>query len=528
VLVVGSNNQNTLNMKNRYCILFITLFLSATSYAQSLSFLNAFKYAVVSPMTYKDGSRDIHGIESKAISSLNANGLQTLSAENSKNWHKDALLEPCLIAFISIYEGNPPNDWNCGSVRIEIRNCKNEIISNKLVKSKNAICSYPYDCCYSKWAIAVSSYFSGFTYKYDSSLNKLKTLLPEVEQTNETEESIKVYLSSNKLDPIEGIYKSYQSDQLSYYKFGIIKQGDKFKAIVIESDLKQWKVGEVKAVFEPSSIIDLYSVKWSMSNKVSFETFGLLENEGLLSIEFKDAKTGEKRQDKFIKIFPAASGDISFKKDNSKSSGSGFIITTSGVIATNAHVIDGASNIQVTISNETGSFTYKTKVLLIDSKNDVALLQIDDKEFKGLSSIPYGIVENSDVGSKVFTIGYPLNDVMGSNYKVTDGIISSKSGIADDIRYYQISVPIQPGNSGGPLFNKEGNVIGITSARLNGKAVGTQIENVNYAIKSSYLLNLYNMLPNSTKLSTTSVVSTKELQDQVKILKNYVCLIRVF
>lgn len=117
---------------------------------------------------------------------------------------------------------------------------------------------------------------------------------------------------------------------------------------------------------------------------------------------------------------------------------------------------------------------------------------------------------------------------MGSNYKVTDGIISSKSGIADDVRYYQISVPLQPGNSGGPLFSKEGNVIGITSARLNGKAVGTQIENVNYAIKSSYLLSLYNMLPNSTRLTTTSTVATKELQDQVKVLKNYVCLIKVF
>jgi S1-C subfamily serine protease len=117
---------------------------------------------------------------------------------------------------------------------------------------------------------------------------------------------------------------------------------------------------------------------------------------------------------------------------------------------------------------------------------------------------------------------------MGSNYKVTDGIISSKSGIADDVRYYQISVPIQPGNSGGPLFNKEGNVIGITSARLNSKAVGTQVENVNYAIKSSYLLNLYNMLPSPTKISSTSQVASKELQDQVKVLKNYVCLIKVF
>ena len=104
---------------------------------------------------------------------------------------------------------------------------------------------------------------------------------------------------------------------------------------------------------------------------------------------------------------------------------------------------------------------------------------------------------------KVFTIGYPLNDVMGSNYKVTDGIISSKSGIEDDVRYYQISVPLQPGNSGGPLFNKDGNIIGITSARLNSQAVGTQVENVNYAIKSSYLLNLYNMLPNSIKIYKT-------------------------
>ena len=117
---------------------------------------------------------------------------------------------------------------------------------------------------------------------------------------------------------------------------------------------------------------------------------------------------------------------------------------------------------------------------------------------------------------------------MGLNYKVTDGIISSKSGISDDIRYYQITVPLQPGNSGGPLFNKDGNVIGITSSRLNSEAVGTQVENVNYAIKVSYLLNLYNMLPNPLPLSTSSKLSGKELQEQIKTLKNYVCLIRIY
>lgn len=163
----------------------------------------------------------------------------------------------------------------------------------------------------------------------------------------------------------------------------------------------------------------------------------------------------------------------------------------------------------------------------MDSKNDVALLKVDDDKFKGLTEIPYSLIEKAEIGEKAFTIGYPLNDVMGTNYKVTDGIVSSISGIDDDMRYYQISVPLQPGNSGGPLFNSSGDVIGITSARLNSKAVGTEIENVNYAIKISYLLNLYNMLPNSEQLNTTASKSTKELQDQVKILRNYVCLIKV-
>jgi S1-C subfamily serine protease len=251
-----------------------------------------------------------------------------------------------------------------------------------------------------------------------------------------------------------------------------------------------------------------------------------MENEAILSIEFKNPQTGEKRTDKFIKMYPQAEGEISFNKVQ-KSSGSGFFLTTDGVIATNAHVVENAESIKIQISNEIGNFEYNAKVLLMDSKNDVALLKIEDENFKGLSEIPYSLIEKAEIGEKAFTIGYPLNDVMGTNYKVTDGIISSVSGIDDDMRYYQISVPLQPGNSGGPLFNSKGDIIGITSARLNSKAVGTEVENVNYAIKISYLLNLYNMLPNSEELKTISSQSTKELQDQVKILRNYVCLIKV-
>jgi S1-C subfamily serine protease len=381
-----------------------------------------------------------------------------------------------------------------------------------------------------KWVIdKLFEPFRKFRYSYDlsKSLNEIATRnLPKLELTGLTEDSIKSVLSSRKADPIEGIYKSYQNDRMPYYKLGIIKTGENYKAVIIETELTYWKPGELKATFEQSSLKGLYSTKWYMANKTPYETFASIKNEVLLTIELKDSKTGEKRQDTFIKMFPTIDDETYSKKENSKSYGSGFFMTTEGIIATNAHVVVGAERIEVVVSNEIGSFTYKAKILLEDTKNDVALIKIEDEKFEGLNNIPYGIKESSDVGTKVFTIGFPLNEVMGKNYKVTDGIISSKSGIADDVRYYQISVPLQPGNSGGPLFNKEGNVIGITSARLNSKAVGTQVENVNYAIKSSYLMNLFNMLPNSPKIQTTSKVASKELHEQVKILKNYVCLIK--
>ncbi|WP_118972810.1 S1C family serine protease [Taibaiella koreensis] len=349
------------------------------------------------------------------------------------------------------------------------------------------------------------------------------------ESTRWTEDTIRAYLSSKKIDPIEGIYKSYQRDGMPYYKVGILKAGSQYKAVIIETEVPGWQKGEVKATFEPGAMRGVYATIWYWSDKTPYETFAHmdLESESILTIVLKDQKTLQKREDHFIKIYPAAtSNDVLFKKDNSKSSGSGFFLTTGGIIATSAHVILDASGIEVTASRETGTFTYKAKLLLTDIENDIALLQITDSQFKTLPAIPYGIAENADIGVKVFTIGYPLNEVMGRNYKVTDGIISATSGVADDARYYQISVPLQPGNSGGPLFNQSGNVVGITSAKL--KTPGTKTENVNYAVKSAYLLQLYQKLPKAPKIPSATNIPDKELQDQVKILKKYVCLIKVY
>jgi len=501
--------------------LFNTLFVLGQS---DVGVFNGYKYVYLAPLTYQDGSSDKWGIRSLVKEKLIGSGLNILETTTPPQG-----VDVCLIVSCFIDHTNNAYQATSDYVYLKFLNCANQVVYSSQGATGALVTSFQQG--WRKATKSATSDFNYYRYNFDESKTIAKQIeknLPTLELTGLTEDSIKSYLTTRKIDPIEGIYKSYQSDGMPYYKIGIVKIGNIYKAVIIETELTYWKQGELKATFEQSSMKGLYSTKWYMGNKTSYETFASMDNPALLSIELKDQTTGEKRQDKFIKMFPSTDDEVTFKKDNSRSSGSGFFITTGGIIATNAHVVEDASNIEVIVSNEIGTFTYKAKILLVDTKNDVALLKIEDEKFKGLNTIPYGITENSDVGSKVFTIGYPLNDVMGSNYKVTDGIISSTTGIADDVRYYQISVPLQPGNSGGPLFNKDGNVIGITSARLNGKAVGTQIENVNYAIKSSYLLNLYNMIPNSTKITSTSTLATKELQDQVKILKNYVCLIKVF
>lgn len=500
---------------------------SPISYGQGNDFLSGFKYAIVSPLEHENGARDVFGIESNAIRALNNLGIQCLDTENIKNWPADAQAERCLIAFITISEASLPNAWNCGSVRIMINNCKNEIVRENVVKSKNAIDNYPYNACYVKWSQAVNSYFKDLKYAYNPNFYNLKTSYPDVEQTFETEKSIKEYLDTANLDPIEGIYKSYQDNALSYYKLAIKKRGNQFIAINLESDNIVWKSGEVKGYFEPSSVKGVYSVQWLMGNKTKYETFGEIEDDILISIEFKNENAVGKSYSKFIKLYPASGKGLSKSKDATLVSGSGFILTEDGLLATNAHVIKDAKKIEVKISNELGIFNYNAKIVLKDSNNDVAILKIDDPKFKGLNSIPYDLIRKSEIGENVFTIGFPLNDIMGTNFKVTNGIISSSTGIEDDVRFYQISVPLQPGNSGGPLFNKDGNIVGLTTAKLNSEAAGTSVENVNYAIKSQYLIDILNLLPSYIAPKSTNIAKGKELVEQVKILKNYVCLIEV-
>ena len=140
-----------------------------------------------------------------------------------------------------------------------------------------------------------------------------------------------------------------------------------------------------------------------------------------------------------------------------------------------------------------------------------------------MGTLPYSIFSKTrEVGTNIFTMGYPMTNYMGEEVKVTDGIISSKTGYNGDIVTYTMTAPIQPGNSGGPMFDKAGFLVGITNAGI------PSADNVGYAIKTSYLLNLIEASPVSISYTENNQIAELDITEQIKLLSKYVVYIKVY
>lgn len=203
--------------------------------------------------------------------------------------------------------------------------------------------------------------------------------------------------------------------------------------------------------------------------------------------------------------------------------GSGVFVHENGYILTNYHVISKASEIQIVYrDHQNREVVHSAKVERTDPQNDLAIIRIVDRDYTPLSILPYTInFDMASIGERVYTLGYPYAlSGLGREVKVTDGLISSQTGYQDDITCYQISVPVQPGNSGGPLFNSRGELIGIVNANVPG------MDNVSYAIKSNYIKNLLDLIPRPSPVSSRIFQNTS-LQQQVKILLPYVVLVKI-
>lgn len=201
--------------------------------------------------------------------------------------------------------------------------------------------------------------------------------------------------------------------------------------------------------------------------------------------------------------------------------GSGFVVSSSGHVVTNQHVVDGCiGEIQ---GNLSGEAPIKLRLVSSDETNDLALLQAPGP-FKDFAAIKATAAHS---GESVVAIGYPFHGLLTSDFTVTTGIISSLSGVLNDTRFLQISAAVQPGNSGGPLLASSGDVIGVVAAKLNAlkfvKATGNIPENINFAIKTGALRDF---LDNSVvPYQTTDAKSELKTADIARIARNFTLLV---
>jgi TPR repeat protein len=256
------------------------------------------------------------------------------------------------------------------------------------------------------------------------------------------------------------------------------------------------------------SIDHAESLKWmSLSSMNGDKDAKTLKKEIVEKMTSAEIEEAQKRINKVKKI----KGYLAAKdlKDNvedekSESTATGFFISSDGFILTAYHAVQKSNNIQVQYDTK----QYKAKLVDKNESLDVAVIKIDGNDF---SYLPISSNE-SRTGDEVFTMGYPLVSIQGTEPKFTEGSISSLSGSGDSPHYFQISVPVQPGNSGGPLVGQNGEVIGLIIARLNDMSAllttGTVPQNVNYALKSKYILSFLKATP---QLSQKFTINSLEL-----------------
>lgn len=349
---------------------------------------------------------------------------------------------------------------------------------------------------------------------------------------NYSEEKAKSYFDNNYyLHPLEGIWQSTDGFKYSIEKDveNHIRLNDKFRVIVLESSFSGWHPTQIKGFISLGSVDGVYSMKYYTQSVGGGNTKSqnvILIQESPILMKFQRIDNG--KEILLYKLYPKATdvqGNWQTDEDETASkvqswSGSSVVIGDK-YIATNYHVIEEAKSLRVCGIDGNINSEYEAEIIASDKYNDLAILKITDIRFDGFDDIKYGSITNTiDVGSSIYVLGYPLTSTMGNNLKLTTGVVSSKSGFQGDVSQYQISAAVQPGNSGGPLFDYKGNLVGIVSA----KHVGA--ENVGYAIKLSYLKNLIESTNEKIVLPNNNTIVSNSLSEQVKAISPFVLMIK--
>lgn len=375
--------------------------------------------------------------------------------------------------------------------------------------------------------------------------------------TNKNEIDCRLYFeqNANQLDLIEGIWTMSETtswvnvisgirgkeENASQYRIAILKDeksDDTFNAYVLESRRKEWANGRLKAKYRKTAYSSAYEQIWFNQYYSEKVTNIVIENKGMIreTTSWADYPINYERETIILKVYPLLSSNTTTKVTNeAKSTSSGFLISEKGLVITNYHAVENSNTIEVLFPNFKKNYFATIKIK--DAKNDIVILELKDFSYSPNFNEPIPFLlsdaNKTKIGEEVFTLGFPLGDILGSNSRLSTGRINSQYGLQDDPRLFQISNPLQPGNSGGPLFNEKGELIGVVVSSLNAKYfyenTGVIPQNVNFAIKSTYLQNLISMIPEGDEiLKRKNLVKQTKMEEQIEQLNPFVVQIKVY
>ena len=315
-------------------------------------------------------------------------------------------------------------------------------------------------------------------------------------------------------DGIVGIYEDFYSGG---YKLGVIKHGNSYRIIYMSGQRsKCWEFGHVMAELRPSATNGLFKATWYRPDFSATNDCIVMFDGVTMVVSLPSDKMT------FIKMYPQQSSSNTSTKEPQSWSGTGWALSN-GYVVTNNHVVEGARTITIKGIDGDLNTGYSAEVVATDKTNDIAVLKIKDSRFYGFGTIPYAISSRiAEKGEGIFVLGYPMTQVLGNEVKYTAGEINSLTGFQGDVATYQISAPVTHGNSGGPMFDSKGNVIGIVNSGITDKEIA---ENVGYAIKISYLKILIESAGLNVALPSNNTISSLSKQEKIKKVERFVYFI---
>lgn len=252
----------------------------------------------------------------------------------------------------------------------------------------------------------------------------------------------------------------------------------------------------------------------------SLTTFWVMQNNNKkiasqYSLLRRDLETYKRSQNRIIKDIKEQSTVT--PQLEARYTGTGFAISNDGYLVTSYHVIAGADSVY--IQNRDGNY-YKTHVVAFNEANDVVVLKVEDKKFKfGKQDVPYTIAKSKKkLGARVFTLGFPQDEIV-----YNEGYISAKNGYNGDSSQYRLDIPAGPGQSGSPVADASGNIIGI----ITGKESESE---ATYAVASEAIIDLLNSMPekNKIRLNNYGKLGSLGREQQIEKMEYYTLAIKVY